>query len=265
LLLLTFIQIGRFCLAALFKVMIMSKLILSFSFFATLMCTPSPQFQVPDEAYPSTNCQLVVVRSPDDASTQARLQRFEKKGRKWIPVGNAVDVSLGRTGLAWSNQAKAKTTDALKREGDGKSPAGIFTFGNIFGYAPASEVSFKMPYMQADEALECVDDSNSEYYNQLVDNRLVKKDWTSSEFMRRNDHQYEWGIVVNHNTPAVAQGGSCIFLHIWKEPGAPTSGCTAMTEDQLLGLLHWLDPEKEPLLLQVVERDYPIYKEKFGL
>ncbi len=248
----------------------MSKLILTFFFSCAMLCTPPRRLFYPQKADVHATQQLVVVRSPDDNSTQARLQRFEKKGKKWLPVGNAVDVTLGRTGLAWSKQASAKTTAALKKEGDGKSPAGIFTFGNIFGYAPASEVSFKMPYVHAHEALECVDDSNSDYYNQLVDNRLVKKDWTSSEFMRRNDHQYKWGIVVNHNvaghnTPAEAQGGSCIFLHIWKEPGAPTSGCTAMTEDNLLELLHWLDEKKEPLLLQVVERDYPVYKKEFGL
>jgi zinc D-Ala-D-Ala dipeptidase len=242
----------------------MSKLILAYFFCCAMMCTPPRRLFYPQKVDFQATQQLVVVRSPDEASTQAQLQRFEKNGKKWLPVGNAVDVTLGRTGLAWSKQADVKTSP-IKREGDGKSPAGIFTFGNIFGYAPASEVSFKMPYVHADEALECVDDSNSWFYNQLVDNRLVKKDWTSSEFMRRNDHQYEWGIVVNHNTPAVAQGGSCIFLHIWKEPGAPTSGCTAMTEDNLLELLHWLDLQKQPLLIQVVERDYPVYKKKFGL
>jgi len=242
----------------------MSKLILAFFFSCAMLCTPPRRLFYPQKADVHATQQLVVVRSPDDASTQARLQRFEKNGKKWLPVGNAVDVTLGRTGLAWSKQMD-ENTSPIKQEGDGKSPAGIFTFGNIFGYAPASEVSFKMPYVHADVALECVDDSKSWFYNQLVDNRLVKKDWTSSEFMRRNDHQYKWGIVVNHNTPAMPQGGSCIFLHIWKEPGAPTSGCTAMTEDKLLELLHWLDLQKQPLLLQVVERDYPVYKKELGL
>lgn len=227
------------------------------------MCTPRPGVlgEQPGEAAVR---QLVVVRSPNEASTQARLQRFEKKGKRWLPMGKAVDVTLGRTGLAWSKQADAKGSP-IKREGDGKSPAGIFSFGKIFGYASASEVSFNMPYIHADEALECVDDSNSQFYNQLIDNKLVQKDWASSEFMRRSDHQYRWGIMVNHNTPAEAKGGSCIFLHIWKESGAPTSGCTAMTEDNLLDILHWLDPAKSPRLIQVLEADYPAFQQKLGL
>lgn len=209
--------------------------------------------------------QLVVVRSPTDASTQARLQRFEKNEGKWQPVGSPVTVTLGRTGLAWGNGEHEPQAGLQKREGDGKSPAGIYYFGQIFGYAPSNEVNFKMPYAHADEALECVDDSKSFYYNRLIDSRLVKKDWTSSEQVRRPDHQYRWGVVVNHNTPAVAQGGSCIFLHIWKEPGAPTSGCTAMSEADLLELLHWLDPAKFPQLLQVTEADYPAFQKRYGL
>lgn len=211
-------------------------------------------------------CQLVVVRSPAAASTSATLQRFEKNRKAWKPVGKPMQASLGRTGLAWgSGDSTPKTGEPLKQEGDGKSPAGIFSFGKVFGYAPASEVSFKMPYVHANEALECVDDSNSRYYNQLVDNTTVQKDWTTSERISSVGHQYRWGIMVNHNTPAQPRGGSCIFLHVWKEPGAPTSGCTAMSEADLLELLHWLDPAKSPRLLQVLEADYPVFQKEMGL
>ncbi|MCC6724089.1 MAG: L,D-transpeptidase family protein [Saprospiraceae bacterium] len=215
---------------------------------------------------PKSSRQLVVVRSPNEQSSQAKLQRLEKHRAKWQPVGNEIKVSLGRSGLAPSGQKMASANQKPKQEGDGKSPAGLFSFGSVFGYAPATEADFKMPYSQADEALECVDDSNSKFYNQLVDNRKVPKDWASSEFMHRKDHQYRWGIFVNHNTsPTLPMGGSCIFLHIWREPNSPTSGCTAMSEEELLELLHWLDPEKSPRLLQVLEADYPTYQKIYKL
>ncbi len=210
--------------------------------------------------------QLIVVRTLNAEETIGFLQAYEQKAGGWVAVGQRIEVSVGRSGLAPATHSASKPNQPIKREGDGKSPAGIFNFGHIFGYAPAAEVKFKMPYTHATDALECVDDSNSRFYNQLVDNQSVQKDWTSSEFMRRQDHQYRWGIVVNHNTsPTLPLGGSCIFLHIWKEPGAPTSGCTAMAEENLLELLHWLDPAKSPRLLQVVEKDYPAYQKAFGL
>jgi L,D-peptidoglycan transpeptidase YkuD (ErfK/YbiS/YcfS/YnhG family) len=210
--------------------------------------------------------QLIVVRTPAPNHTTGFLEAYEKNAGTWTAVGQRIEVTVGRSGLAPATHSASKPDQPIKREGDGKSPAGIFSFGHIFGYAPAAEVNFKMPYTHATEALECVDDSNSAYYNQLVDNQSVKKDWTSSEFMRRQDHQYRWGIVVNHNTsPTLPMGGSCIFLHIWREPGASTSGCTAMSEANLLELLHWLDPVKSPRLLQVVEKDYPAYQRAYGL
>ena len=49
--------------------------------------------------------------------------------------------------------------------------------------------------------------------------------------------------------PAYA-GGSCIFLHIWKGPGATTSGCTAMKAADVATIVRWLDAAKEPRLVQ---------------
>ncbi len=243
----------------------MNNLLLFFLFCSAMACTNHVTLHPGEKPPASWTQQLVVVRSHSDSSTKATLRRFEKMDGKWQPIGDAVAVSLGRTGLAWGRGEHPPQHGPQKREGDGKSPSGLFFFGQIFGYAPASAANFKVPYVPADEALECVDDSRSRFYNQLVDSKLVQKDWTSSELMRRPDHQYRWGIVVNHNFPAQAGGGSCIFLHIWREPGSPTLGCTAMAEDDLLTLLHWLDPAKFPQLLQVTEAEYPAFQKALAL
>lgn len=202
--------------------------------------------------------QLVVVTSPGDSSIAGTLSRYEKKEGQWVLAGAPHAVSLGRTGVAWGSGIHEESLihGIPKREGDGKSPAGFFHFGNAFGYAPGSEATFKLPYLQATETLECVDDGFNPHYNQLVDTKEVMKDWNSSEMMLRKDDQYRWGIVVEHNMPAKSMGGSCIFFHIWSKPGAPTAGCTAMTEENLLVLMHWLDPALQPVLVQMTEADY---------
>jgi L,D-peptidoglycan transpeptidase YkuD (ErfK/YbiS/YcfS/YnhG family) len=72
--------------------------------------------------------------------------------------------------------------------------------------------------------------------------------------MKRRDHLYELGLVVKHNMePAIAGKGSAIFLHVWRSPGAPTLGCTAMNKQELIRLLTWLDPAKQPLFIQAPE------------
>jgi hypothetical protein len=78
--------------------------------------------------------------------------------------------------------------------------------------------------------------------------------------MRLPDDRYKWGIVVAHNLPPLPGAGSCIFLHVWKNSATTTVGCTAMPEKALVTLLRWLDPAKDPLLIQM---PLPVYREIF--
>jgi L,D-peptidoglycan transpeptidase YkuD (ErfK/YbiS/YcfS/YnhG family) len=168
---------------------------------------------------------------------------------------------VGRTGLAWGDglHPDPGIEGPRKREGDGKAPAGVYRLSSAFGYAPAAEAGWiRMPYVQSDASIECVDDSRSRHYNRLVDRDTVAAPyWTSHEEMRRADELYRLGVWVDHNTdPAVPGGGSCIFLHIWRSPGVPTVGCTAMDAGDLAALLRWLDPRARPVLVQAPRAEY---------
>ncbi len=209
--------------------------------------------------------QLVVVLSPGDTAVNARLYRFEKAGKTWKKVADSHPVNLGKKGLAWGKGLHSVKPGLQKKEGDQRSPAGIFRFGAAFGYAPAGTIDFKLPYIAITESQLCVEDSDSRYYNQIVDANRIKKDWDSKEFMLRQDQQYKWGIFVMQNLPPQAEGGSCIFFHLWRAPGSGTLGCTAMTEEHLLALMQWLDPQKKPLLIQMTAVDYAAYRQKFAL
>src|SRR5512147_1554871 len=71
--------------------------------------------------------QMVLVVTPAWDSTSGSLRRFERddaRGR-WRQVGTAVPVVVGRTGIAWDGQLGfARAGEPVKREGDGRSPAG---------------------------------------------------------------------------------------------------------------------------------------------
>jgi D-alanyl-D-alanine dipeptidase len=64
--------------------------------------------------------------------------------------------------------------------------------------------------------------------------------------------------VVNHNhideKGAVPGAGSCIFIHIKK---VPTAGCTVMNEKEIKEIIRWLEPKKNPLLIQGTKEDIP--------
>jgi L,D-peptidoglycan transpeptidase YkuD (ErfK/YbiS/YcfS/YnhG family) len=212
-----------------------------------------------------TSKQLVIVVSPKQNSVKAKLYKFEKKGKAWKQVGHSHPVNLGKNGLAWGRGINSPKPGLQKKEGDLRSPAGIFRFGTAFGYAPAGSLPLKLPYVPITETQLCIEDSNSNYYNQLVDATQVKEDCKALENMLRTDQQYKWGIFVKQNLPPEPESGSCIFFHLWRKPGSGTLGCTAMAEDNLLTLMKWLDPQKEPLLLQMTEASYREYQRGFSL
>ena len=198
----------------------------------------------------SGSSQLIVVTTPDWNATTGTLQRYEKRLFRWRAVGSPVDVIIGRTGLGAPGQ---------KKEGDGKSPAGVFAIGTSFGFAESA--GWKLPYLQLHDTTECVDDTASTFYNQIVE-RTPAADWKSSEKMR-SINQYKWGAVISYNTPATKGAGSCIFLHIAGR--GPTAGCTSMKEDDLLTLLRWIDPKKSPRLVQLPFVEYERVRKEWGL
>lgn len=195
--------------------------------------------------------QLLLIVSDDFNTTQAVLTRYEKQQNFFVQVGEKVPVNLGRNGLAWGigeHGFAPKEGEPVKREGDGRAPAGIFRLSKAFGYAPGLDT--KMPYVQADKELICVDDSDSKDYNKILDKNASDQP-KSFEWMRRDDELYKMGLVVEHNSAGKRGAGSCIFFHIRKSKDAPTAGCSAMREEDLSAIIKWLDPAKEPKVVQI--------------
>jgi len=161
---------------------------------------------------------------------------------------------IGRAGLGWGLglHETPKYAKYIKREGDGRSPAGVFELKNGFGYG---NLNIRYPYQVYTRDYHCVDDSNSIWYNKIIDSKKVKRDYNSFEYMRLlNSIEYKYGIVVNHNPYAKKFGGSCIFIHI-KKDNSGTSGCTAMDEEEILDILKWLREDRNPLLIQLPKEE----------
>jgi L,D-peptidoglycan transpeptidase YkuD (ErfK/YbiS/YcfS/YnhG family) len=216
--------------------------------------------------------QMIVVITTGWNAVEGRLQRYERvtAQENWRPAGEPISIVVGEHGLGWGIGIIDDTSvrvagDPVKREGDGRSPAGVFALGTAFGYASSPLPGLKMPYLNLSPSIECVDDISSKHYNRIVDRSVVAPDWNSSEHMRNTGESYRWGIVIDHNgivtqresSPPEPGGGSCVFLHIWRSHDHGTAGCTAMSQVELETLLRWLDPVRKPLLVQLPQ---PVYE-----
>jgi len=190
--------------------------------------------------------QMVLVVGEEYNSTKAELYCFEDGAMVFEPI----KVNVGKRGFGFGVGKTAllkKDGEPIKYEGDKKAPIGIFSLDAIFGYNKESK--FKMPYIHARKGVICVDDSESEFYNKIIDEPNIKP--KSFEEMRRDDAQYEIGIVVGHNKEQLEKRGSCIFMHVQKSKDAPTAGCTSMTLEDIKKIAYWLDESKNPILIQI--------------
>lgn len=214
--------------------------------------------------------QLVTVVTDDWNRFRAKLQRYERSpGQSWMSLGPPIDVVLGREGYGWGRglhgaEAPEGRPGPIKREGDGRSPAGVFAIGTAYGYE-AARTDVSLPYVQATSELRCVDDPRSRHYNRIVSTANTAPDWQSAEHMRRQDELYAIAIVVEHNTQETEPGaGSCIFLHVWKGPDIGMSGCTAMPMETLEAFASWLQPNAAALVA-LPRSEYEALRGRWGL
>jgi len=212
--------------------------------------------------------QLVVISAPSWSSETGKLEMLSNISGVWVQYGNEVAVVLGH-GLAWGRGLHSDSKSGpQKREGDGRSPAGIFLLGPVFGYAKDPPSGCRLPYRTITEQDYFVDDPNAKEYNRWVE---LPRDtpptqlWRSAEKMLRSDGLYMLGIVIHQNVDPIVKGrGSAIFLHVWRNASTPTVGCTAMAKTDLLKLIRWLDPAKKPLLIQAPALELPELRAQLG-
>lgn len=218
---------------------------------------------------PVDTTQLVVGVIDDWDDVSVDLKRFQRTNGTWVTDGEPWTGVIG-VGAAWGaglhgNGPVAGRTGPVKAEGDGRSPAGVFSLVATYGYAkqgPGSAAS--LPYTQSTSKLECVDDPASAHYNQILE-ASAQKDWTSSEDMKRGDELYEYVVEVGHNPAHTPKLGSCIFLHVWHEADAPTVGCTAMPAATLRALVTWLAREARPVYVLLPKDEYAALAPAWGL
>lgn len=180
---------------------------------------------------------LIVIDNNSLFPNQRKVYALERNGDDWRAALGPFDAEIGKNGFALAGK---------KREGDGKTPSGAFSLQLTFGYETA--VKTKMPYRQALVDDIWIDDPKAADYN-----RWVKKAETravSYEIMRRADNLYKYGIVIEYNTNPVVKGyGSAIFFHVWRGKDTPTTGCVAVSEDNIVKILAWLDPKALPVII----------------
>lgn len=148
-----------------------------------------------------------------------------------------VDAYLGKNGV---------TKD--KKEGDGKTPLGKFKLGIALGMHSKEEITkeIEMDYTQITKEMYWVDDSESKYYNKLVNISMVKNDWNSAEHLIDFPIQYEYLIEIKTNPENIPGKGSAIFLHCTNNKA--TEGCIAIDRENMKKLIEVINKQTEIII-----------------
>ncbi|WP_460461214.1 L,D-transpeptidase family protein [Angustibacter peucedani] len=123
---------------------------------------------------------------------------------------------------------------SAKREGDLRTPAGVFPLRGGFGANgdPGLRVG---SWLRVDAQDVWVDDASSDLYN-THQRTPARGRWDSAEKLL-NTPAYSYAQVIGYNEGRTPGRGSAIFLHV--DLGHGTAGCVSLPTGPLLQVMRW--------------------------
>ena len=139
-----------------------------------------------------------------------------------------------------------KGISSNKKEGDLKTPRGVFSLGALFYRRDKFTTVFtKLKKIPIKKNMGWCNDINSNLYNKLINTNLK----VNHEKMFRKDSKYDLVISINYNTKKIIQKkGSAIFIHLTKDY-KNTQGCIALKKKDLLILLKLINKKTKIKIL----------------
>ena len=126
-------------------------------------------------------------------------------------------------------------TSKRKREGDKKTPKGIYEIENLYYRRDRiKKIETKLRLIKIKKSRGWCDDiKNKKNYNKLIN--INEK--TKHEKLFRKDNKYDLLIPIKYNfKKRILSKGSCIFIHLTKNY-KPTAGCIALNKKDFLIML----------------------------
>ena len=233
--------------------------------FSLLLCSSLNAFELPKQ---STQCLVGIAK--DWNSSTVTLTLYQKNNGQWQAVAAPWNGRLGKNGLVWGLGIHPLPANAVvKKEGDWRTPAGVFRIGGAWGYERSIRKNPLLPYRQVTARDLWVEDPESPSYNKHV---ILTHDpataWEKKQQMKQDDPAHKLKLFIAHNAaPNTRKGaGSSIFFHIWRDGGGkPTAACTTMDETKLRTLVAAIDPSKQPLYVILPQSEYTKYKQPWRL
>ena len=202
-------------------------LVVSFLLVGKVSAEESPQW-VKNLPAAKNATQLFIVAQVGEKTTAWSSMHEKDADGNWQQI-MSTPCFIGKNGLG-------KT-----KEGDAKTPVGIFHFTEAFGIFPDPGCMFQ--YTQVDENIYWSGDWNYKY-NEMVDARENSAfDTANSEHIIDYKTYYNYCLNISYNENGMVGAGSAIFLHCFGDKKPWTGGCVAIPEEKMLFVMQNVNPE----------------------
>jgi len=191
----------------------------------------------------NTEVLLVVQSNGEKANSTGILFAYTRsKGPDgsyslWQDKLIGIPVKLGRGGMGKS------------KEGDGKTPIGLFNMNTPFGICAKKE-GFPDNYLQVTDTMYWDGDVKSPTYNKLVDrNTNTNFNKKASEHLIDIMPDYNYALNIGYNPECKSGEGSALFLHCLGAEKGNTGGCVAIKEEYMIEILKLYKEGKTQMLI----------------
>ena len=175
--------------------------------------------------------QMLVVAAFSEDANDAWISLHEKQSDGSWHMLMTTPGFIGKNGLG-------KT-----KEGDGKTPTGVFHFNRAFGIA--DDPGCAIPYVKVDQNTYWSGDPREGFhYNELVSLKdLPGLDLESgdSEHISEYIYHYQYCLNISYNEDCVPGLGSAIFLHCFGPARPFTGGCVSIPEECMKYVMQQVD------------------------
>lgn len=182
--------------------------------------------------------QAIIVQASSFETFHAKALACELIGGSWVEYVPCFECVIGINGFS-SN----------RHEGDKTTPVGAYHFPFFFGWN--GNPGFKFRFRAAGDYDYWASNTTLDEYNiWMTYTGDPKKRFYDYEHLKSQPlYKYAAVIDFNYGINKVYGKGSGIFMHIAPYSGGGTLGCVGMPEKELLKIMMWMDPEKNPVII----------------
>ncbi|OMC48902.1 hypothetical protein A5745_05860 [Mycobacterium sp. IS-2888] len=168
-----------------------------------------------------------VVSVVSTGGSNATMDIWQRTGAGWQDLRSGIPTHVGSAGMA--PQAKS---------GVPATPMGVYSLDSAFGTAPNPGTG--LPYTQVGPNHWWSGDDHSPTFNSMQVCQKSQCPFNTADSENLEIPQYKHAVVMGVNKNKVPGGGAAFFFHT--TDGAPTEGCVAIDDAQLVSIMKWLQP-----------------------